>query len=77
MDLFLPILREIRSARPDLWLGVNFLGQPGSVAFPALGQLMREGFEFQAYWADDWRIDEREPVQTETAEIARIRSESV
>lgn len=76
MEPFLPILREVRAARPDLWLGVNFLAQPGQVAFPVLGQLAREGYPFQAYWADDARIDERESVQTEAGEIARIREES-
>lgn len=76
MEPFLPILREVRAARPDLWLGVNFLAQPGQVAFPVLGQLAREGYPFQAYWADDARIDEREEVQAEAEEIARIRAES-
>lgn len=73
---FLPILREIRAARPDFWLGVNFLAQPGNVAFPILGDLAREGVLFDAYWADDGRIDERVEVQAEAEEIARIRAES-
>lgn len=73
---FLPILKEIRSKRPDFWLGVNFLAQPGQVAFPILAALSREGYEFQAYWADDARIDERLGVQTEAEDIARIRDAS-
>ncbi|ARE42381.1 hypothetical protein RGUI_4355 (plasmid) [Rhodovulum sp. P5] len=73
MAPFLPILREIRAARPDLWLGVNFLAQPGNIAFPVLGDLAQEGFVFDAYWADDARIDERAAQQTEADEIARIR----
>ncbi|MDU8913444.1 BtpA/SgcQ family protein [Aestuariicoccus sp. MJ-SS9] len=73
---FLPVLREIRAARPDLWLGVNFLAQPGDIAFPILGALARDGYPFQAYWADDARIDERKATQTEAENIARIRAES-
>lgn len=76
VEPFLPILREIRSARPDLWLGVNFLAQPGDIAFPILGQLAGEGYAFDAYWADDARIDERESEQEEADRIARIRAES-
>ncbi len=76
MEPFLPILREIRAARPDLWLGVNFLAQPGQVAFPLLGQLARDGCVLDAYWADDGRIDERETVQAEAEGIARIRRAS-
>lgn len=76
MEPFLPILREIRAAAPDMWIGVNFLAQPGQVAFPVLGALERDGVFFDAYWADDARIDERETVQVEGEEIARIRRES-
>lgn len=76
MEPFLPILREIRSARPDLWLGVNFLAQPGNIAFPVLGQLAREGCVLDAYWADDGRIDERHDVQAEAETIAGIRRDS-
>lgn len=76
VEPFLPILREIRAARPDLWLGVNFLDKPGNIAFPILGELAREGFVFDAYWADDARIDERDTAQREADEIARIRAES-
>lgn len=76
MDTFLPILRDARAARPGMWLGVNFLAQPGNVAFPVLGRLAAEGCEIQAYWADDARIDERVGHQVEAEEIARIRSES-
>ncbi len=76
MEPFLPILREIRTAEPDMWLGVNFLAQPGRIAFPVLGGLAREGVAFDAYWADDARIDERAEAQTEAEEITRIRTES-
>jgi predicted TIM-barrel enzyme len=76
VEPFLPILREVRAARPGLWLGVNFLAQPGSAAFPILGQLAAEGCAFQAYWADDARIDERTEAQPEAEEIARIRADS-
>ncbi len=73
MEPFLPILREVRAARSDMWLGVNFLAQPGDVAFPVLGSLARDGHVFQACWADDARIDERRAAQEEADNIARIR----
>ncbi len=82
IEPFLPILREVRAACPDLWLGVNFLAQPGGIAFPILADLHRDGASFQAYWADDARIDERSPgapgvaAQPEAEEIARIRAAS-
>ena len=76
MEDFLPVLREVRAARPDLWLGVNFLAQTGGVGFPVLGQLAQEGCRIDAYWADDARIDEREETQTEAEQIARIRAQS-
>ena len=76
METFLPILREVRAARPEMWLGVNFLAQPGNVAFSVLGRLADEGHEIQAYWADDARIDERVDHQAEAEEITRIRRES-
>lgn len=76
MEPFLPILREIRAEQPDMWLGVNFLAQPGQIAFPVLGGLERDGVIFDAYWADDARIDERDAAQAEADEITRIRAES-
>lgn len=76
VDQFLPILREVRAARPDLWLGVNFLDQPGNIAFPILGQLAREDCRIDAYWADDARMDERVEVQEIALDIARIRAQS-
>ncbi|MEJ6389309.1 BtpA/SgcQ family protein [Gymnodinialimonas ulvae] len=76
VDPFLPILKEVRAARPDLWLGVNFLDQPGNIAFPILGQLAREGCRIDAYWADDARIDERKDRQATADEIEQIRKDS-
>lgn len=73
---FLPILRAVRTACPDLWIGVNFLAQPGRVAFPILGQLATENCEIDAYWADDACMDERVTTQTEAEAIAAIRSAS-
>ena len=73
---FLPILREIRAVRPEMWLGINFLAQPGNIAFPILGELAREGADFDAYWADDGCIDERTTIQTDADDIARVRAES-
>lgn len=73
---FLPILRDVRAACPNLWLGVNFLAQPGRVAFPILGRLAAEGCQIDAYWADDACMDERQPTQTEAEAIAAIRAAS-
>lgn len=76
VDPFLPILKEVRSARPDLWLGVNFLDKPGDIAFPILGQLAADGCPINAYWADDARIDERVDRQDIADDIAEIRKKS-
>lgn len=76
MEPFLPILKEIRAARQDLWLGANFLDQPGDVAFPVLGSLAANGVRIDAYWADDARIDERTANQFEARKIERIRQDS-
>ncbi len=76
MDRFLPILRDVRADCPDLWLGVNFLAQPGRVAFPVLGRLATEGCVLDAYWADDACIDERQSAQTEAEAVAAIRAAS-
>lgn len=75
VDQFLPILKEVRAARPDLWIGVNFLDQPGNIAFPILGQLAQVGCHVDAYWADDARIDERVTKQEDAESIAQIRRE--
>jgi uncharacterized protein len=75
-ERLLPILREVRSDWPGLWLGVNFLAVTGREAFPLLGALEGEGCVIDAYWADDARIDEREAAQAEAAGIARVRAES-
>ena len=73
-----PILGEVRSRFPSLWLGVNFLAVTGRDAFPVLGRLQAEGVEIDAYWADDARIDERAAMdeQIEAAAIAAAREES-
>ena len=77
-DELIPILGEVRARFPSLWLGVNFLAVTGRDAFPLLGQLQAEGVEVDAYWADDARIDEREPPdgQAEAGEIAAAREAS-
>ncbi|MFK7763860.1 MAG: adenine phosphoribosyltransferase [Roseobacter sp.] len=72
---FLPIIREVRSAYPSLWMGVNFLAVTGKVAFPMLGELAQEGAAVDAYWADDARIDEHGE-NTEAREIAQIYEDS-
>ncbi len=76
VDQFLPILREVRSAQPDLWLGINFLAVTGANAFPILGHLQREGYRFDAYWGDDARIDEKADHQAEATEMDQIRKAS-
>lgn len=76
VDPFLPILRAVRAECPTLWMGVNFLAQPGRVAFPILGRLASEGCQIDAYWADDACMDERQPTQTEAEAIAAIRAAS-
>lgn len=73
-----PILREVRTRFPSLWLGANFLAVTGRDAFPVLGLLQAEGVEIDACWADDARIDERVPPdeQAEAGEIAAAREKS-
>lgn len=75
---FLPIVRDVRAAYPDLWLGLNFLAQTGEIAFPILGELTSEGCVIDAYWADDARIDEHSHVsqQDEAKRIAQARQDS-
>lgn len=74
-ELFLPIIREVRSACPELWIGLNFLAVTGRFAFPMLATLEDEGCRIDAYWGDDACIDEH-GVDTEADEIAAIRADS-
>lgn len=74
VETFLPIVREVRAARPDLWLGLNFLAVTGLHAFPKLAALAAEGCRIDAYWADDARIDERAQTQVEARAIAAARN---
>ncbi len=74
VEEFLPIVREVRAARPGLWLGLNFLAVTGLGAFPQLAALQAEGCRAEAYWADDARIDERASDQAEAREILAARS---
>mgnify|MGYP002632829177 CR=1 FL=1 len=76
LEMFLPILYEVRAECPDVWLGVNFLARPGRLAFPVLGRLAAEGCQIDAYWADDACLDERQPSQTEAEAVAAIRAAS-
>lgn len=70
---FLPVIRAIRAAHDDFWIGVNFLAVTGLEAFPVLAELGGEGCRIDAYWADDARIDERTDVQREAEAIAGVR----
>ncbi len=73
---FLPLLEECRTAFPSIWMGVNFLGVTGRVAFPLLGEMEQRGLVIDAYWADDARIEERADDVSEAQNIATIRSDS-
>ena len=74
----IPILKQIRTHFPEVWLGVNFLAQTGDIAFPVLGQLADEGCIIDAYWADDARIDEHSGIdnQTMAERISATREDS-
>lgn len=74
-ETFRPIICDVRSAYPALWMGVNFLAVTGRDAFPMLGTLEQDGATIDAYWADDARIDEHGQ-NTEAQEIAQIRQDS-
>ncbi|MEM7440138.1 MAG: adenine phosphoribosyltransferase [Pseudomonadota bacterium] len=74
VETFLPIVREVRAQRPDLWLGLNFLAVTGLRAFPTLADLEAEGCKVDAYWADDARIDETQDVQSEARAIQDARN---
>jgi len=74
VEAFLPIVRQVRAARPDLWMGLNFLAVTGLKAFPQLAELQREGCRVDAYWADDARIDERVENQQEARAIQDARA---
>ena len=75
---FLPIITHIRSKFPSLWLGVNFLGVTGEVAFPILAELLKQGVPVDAYWADDSCVDERVGITEQKAsqEIQDVRQKS-
>jgi uncharacterized protein len=75
-DAFMPILRQVRSAWPDLWLGVNFLAEDGRVGFPVLAGLASEGLTYQALWADDACLDERQLAQPLADAITAARENS-
>jgi len=70
-DELLPIMRHVRLAFPNYWIGVNFLAQTGRIAFPVLA----DGVD--GYWADDARIDERRTAsdQLEAEQIAATKTE--
>ena len=76
VEPFLPILRDVRTAHPGLWMGCNFLAVTGRDAFPVLGQLQAEDTPIDAYWADDARIDETGQDNSEAEVIAATRTAS-
>jgi len=72
---FLEILKDVRAALPDFWIGVNFLAVTGRNAFPQLAALEQAGCRVDAYWADDARIDERAEQQPEAQAIQDARGD--
>ncbi len=76
VETFIPIIRSIRLAYSDFWIGLNFLAITGLEAFPMISLLEEQGFRIDAYWADDARIDERVNVQHEAEAIDKIRMQS-
>ena len=75
-DGLIPIIGRVREAFPSAWLGVNFLGVTGLEAFPILGELEAKGVQFDAYWADDARIEESGTEQAEAEAITAARAQS-
>ncbi|MEM8776077.1 MAG: BtpA/SgcQ family protein [Pseudomonadota bacterium] len=75
LEIFLPIIREVRYAQPDLWIGLNFLAVTGLRAFPKLSELGKEGCRIDAYWADDARINENTEEQPEAQAISDARQD--
>jgi len=75
-EQFLPIITHVRQQFPDFWLGVNFLAVTGLVAFPVLADLAAGGTRVDAYWADDARINEAKPPesQEEAANILAMKA---
>jgi predicted TIM-barrel enzyme len=73
VEQFLPIIRHARQRFPHYWIGVNFLAVTGLRAFPVLAELGAEGVRVDGYWADDARIDEKQPAddQPEAREISQ------
>ena len=71
---FIPIITDVRTSAPSVWIGVNFLAMPGKDAFPILGRLYADDCPIDAYWADDARIDERVEHQTEAEAARRVYS---
>tara|TARA_B100001123_G_scaffold439943_1_gene577849 strand:+ start:5381 stop:6223 length:843 start_codon:yes stop_codon:yes gene_type:complete len=76
VDTFLPMIKEVRTRFPEIWMGVNFLAVTGKLAFPILAKLEDGGCRIDAYWADDARILERSFQQLEAEKIAEIRGHS-
>uniref|UniRef100_A0A1X7V2B1 HpcH/HpaI aldolase/citrate lyase domain-containing protein n=1 Tax=Amphimedon queenslandica TaxID=400682 RepID=A0A1X7V2B1_AMPQE len=73
----LPIIVGVREKLPYLWIGVNFLGVTGDIAFKELGKLSSNGYQVDAYWADNGEVDERKPQIQEKAErIKSVREKS-
>ena len=77
-EKLVPIIRSIRAAYPDYWIGVNFLAVTGEYAFPILGELQADGVQVDGYWADDACIDERraEDDQEDAQRITAARDAS-
>eukprot|EP00756_Hemistasia_phaeocysticola_P058041 Hpha_TRINITY_DN34653_c0_g1::TRINITY_DN34653_c0_g1_i1::g.21055::m.21055 len=75
LEDMLPVVKAVRTAFPDMFLGVNFLAVTGEHAFPVLARLARGGCMVDGYWADNAMIDERVEEQEEADQIERVRRE--
>lgn len=77
VEQFLPIISDARQHFPETWIGVNFLAVTGDKAFPVLAQLEADNAKVDAYWADDARIDEKNPAtdQPEAENIVKTKIE--
>lgn len=66
----IPIIKAVRTAFPDIWLGVNFFMTTFGGAVSTLADLQAEGIKIDGYWTDLGEIDEWSTEQP-TAQLAQ------
>eukprot|EP00658_Telonema_sp_P-2_P066320 TRINITY_DN55367_c0_g1_i1.p1 TRINITY_DN55367_c0_g1~~TRINITY_DN55367_c0_g1_i1.p1 ORF type:complete len:509 (+),score=116.14 TRINITY_DN55367_c0_g1_i1:79-1605(+) len=76
LEMLVPIIRRVRTAFPDMWIGVNFLAVPLRGGLPTLAALERSGTRVDGYWADDGQIDEHSQDQAVAAWTDEARGSS-